>query len=198
MLIGIHGRAWAGKNLLAEMFNSHALGFADPLYEAISVMFGIPESRLRDRSRKEEVIPWVGKSPRELLQTLGTEWGRGLVRADIWLRVAEQRLGRALDAGFSRVAFADLRFDNEAEWIRERGGVVVWITRPGGAACREHVSEAGIGPHLVDFTVHNDGTVDDLRRTAIATLEEIQGHHRCQTLSRRTSTPPSRSSSAPA
>lgn len=193
MLIGIHGRAWAGKNRLADMMNCHALGFADPLYSALSAMFGIPESRLRDRSRKEEVIPWIGKSPRELLQTLGTEWGRGLVRADIWLRVAEQRLERAMDAGFSRVAFADLRFDNEAEWIRERGGVIVWITRPGGAACREHVSEAGISPHLIDFTVANDGTLDDLRRRAIATLEEIDGAMQCRrTRSRDTSTPPSR------
>jgi len=193
MLLGIHGRAWAGKNLLAEMLQSHSLGFADPLYEAISAMFGIPESRLRDRNRKEETIPWIGKSPRELLQTLGTEWGRGLVRSDIWLRVAEQRLERAMTAGFTRVAFSDLRFDNEAEWIRQLGGVVIWITRPGGAACREHVSEAGISPNLVDFSVANDGTVDDLRRKAIATLEEIQGALQCRRTSRRdTSTPPSR------
>lgn len=193
MLLGIHGRAWAGKNLLAEMLQSHALGFADPLYEAISAMFGVPESRLRDRSRKEEIIPWIGKSPRELLQTLGTEWGRGLVRSDIWLRVAEQRLERATTAGFTRVAFADVRFDNEAEWIRQLGGVVIWITRPGDAACREHVSEAGISPNLVDFSVANDGTLDDLRRKAVATLEGIQGAMQCRRTSRRdTSTPPSR------
>lgn len=166
-LVGIAGRAGAGKNLAASMIpEATILHFADPIYDMLAVMLGMSVDELRERDTKESVIPWLGKSPRQLLQTLGTEWGRQSVRDDLWLVLAEKRLEQAEGGG--PVVFADLRFDNEAQWIRRRGGQVWEIMREGTDAAAGHASEAGISPRLVDKTFWNRGTPEQLRADVLA------------------------------
>lgn len=163
-IIGLCGAANAGKNTVADLLRPDAvIAFADPLYEALSVMLGIPVAKLRDRQFKETVIPWLRKSPRQMLQTLGTEWGRGMVNDRLWLILAERRIRSAIDHGARTIAITDVRFDNEAELILGLGGSIVAVSRPGAATCVGHVSEAGIDPRLISLTLENSGTVDDLR-----------------------------------
>ena len=57
-----------------------------------------------------------------------------------------------------------IRFYNEAEWIRRRGGHVIRIVRPDAKAVSAHVSEAGVSDWLVDAVVVNDGTLEDLHK----------------------------------
>lgn len=163
-IIGIAGRAGSGKNLVASMIpDSAVIQLADPLYAMLEAMLGIPAEQLRDRQTKELPIDGIGKSPRQLLQTLGTEWGRALVRDDIWLVLARRRIDALLEAGAASVVIADVRFDNEAAMIRQAGGQVWEVVRPGGHAVAEHESERGVSPHLVDLKIHNAGTIEQLR-----------------------------------
>lgn len=162
-LIGITGRAGVGKSLAASLVpDATVVQFADPIYAMLSVMLGMDVEQLRDRATKEAAIEWLGKSPRELLQTLGTEWGRDTVRQDIWILLASRRIDQAIEDGDGPVVVADVRFDNEAEMIRSRGGEVWEIVRPGEAAS-SHSSEAGIHVHLIDRRIDNSGTIGDLR-----------------------------------
>jgi hypothetical protein len=142
------------------------VAFADRLYQCISTITGLPVSRLQDRAVKEAVIPWLGKSPRQLLQSLGTEWGRDGVHPEIWIRITLERIRPELAAGLSCV-ITDVRFDNEAQAIIDAGGEVWRVARPGwrclDAAAASHSSEAGVGDHLVARTIDNSGTLDDLR-----------------------------------
>lgn len=164
MLIGLCGAAGSGKNAVASILRrQHAFGviaFADPIYDAVAAITGMPRRELEDRAIKEQAIPWLGKSPRELLQTLGTEWGRNSVRDDIWI----QRAMRAA-RGYERVAICDCRFENEAQAIRRAGGFVWRVRRMAsglaGSAGR-HASEAGIPDNLVDLRIDNNGTLRDL------------------------------------
>lgn len=170
-LIGLCGGAGAGKNTVADLLLEHGyanFGFADPVYAAVAAAIGVPEDRLRERATKEQPIEWLGKSPRELLQTLGTEWGRNTIRDDIWIQAA-MRKARLI----SKVCITDVRFDNEAEAIRREGGIVWRITRPsaflhGHAAA--HSSEAGIRDEFVNETVANDGTISELKARVEAML----------------------------
>lgn len=164
MLIGIHGLAGAGKSLVASMIpGAHSMQFADPLYEMISVLTGIPVDVLKIRSVKETVIPWIGKSPRQLLQTLGTEWGRGTVKDSLWLSHFDRRLDKVQQSGHDgHVAVCDLRFDNEAEYIEGTGGVVWHVHRP-GLKRGLHSSEAGIALRVRHRLIVNDGTIEELR-----------------------------------
>jgi len=158
-IIGIAGRAGAGKNTVADMIPGAAVfGFADPLYEGLAAMLGVPEDMLRSRRNKETPLAWLGKSSRELMQTLGTEWGRGMVAEDIWLRIAKRRI----ETYGGTIVFSDVRFDNEAEWIRNQGGEV-WLVERGQEARHTHSSEAGISHHLIDRVIDNRGPLEQTR-----------------------------------
>lgn len=160
MIIGICGAAGAGKDTVAmRLANAHGfrrIAFADPLYEMLEVFTGMHEELLRDRVTKEAVIGWIGKSPRHLLQTLGTEWGRKHVADDIWIKIAIQRARQT-----ANVTIPDVRFDNEAKAIRDAGGSVWLVERPVtsclDSAAAAHASERGIAGELIDSVIANDG-----------------------------------------
>jgi hypothetical protein len=165
-VIGFAGRAGAGKNTAAEVVASDAggivIGFADPLYQAVAAAVGVPEEVLRDRATKEVPLP-IGRSPRHLLQTLGTEWGREHVRPDLWVYRARQRIEEAGMAGVPIVAICDVRFPNEVELVRELGGEIWWIDRPDLDA-GDHVSERQLVPNNCDRIVFNGEDANTFRR----------------------------------
>jgi hypothetical protein len=169
-IIGLTGPAGAGKDLAASMVpGSCRVAFADPIYQGLSTMLGIPEAELRDRSAKERPIVGLGASPRQLLQTLGTEWGRQMIRDDIWLRVAWWRWEQLAAGGISLIVVPDVRFANEAQLIRSNGGEVWMVHRPGVEPVAAHCSEDGIPLGLIDRLIVNDGTVDQLRERVVET-----------------------------
>lgn len=173
MLIGLCGAAGCGKTTVAEglrdRYGYRVLSFADPLYDAVSAITGVPVERLKDRAVKEAELPGIGKSPRFLLQTLGTDWGRAIVDEDIWVKAAMARV-----SGDENVVIADVRFDNEADAIRGRGGVVFYVVRPGwrclAAETSKHASERGISMDRIDAFIDNSGTVDQLLEGVIGRI----------------------------
>ena len=171
MLVGLCGAAGAGKNTLADFLTDSnggpfvQIAFADPLYECVSTITGLPVARLKDRNAKEAVIPWLGKSPRQLLQTLGTEWGRGAVHPEIWIRIAMERASQHLTVGRC-VVITDVRFDNEAAAIANAGGEVWRVVRSGWTCLTgdtaAHPSEVGVSDRLIARTIDNSGSLDAL------------------------------------
>ena len=168
-IIGLCGKAGCGKDLAATILHqevtAHRMAFAEPLYEAISVITKVRLSQFDNRKFKEQIIPWIGKSPRYLLQTLGTEWGRKLVGEDFWVDILKNRIemmewwnGIARD-----IVITDVRFENEAKMIKGMGGEVWQINRPGTAAVLEHVSENGIAECYIDRTLINSSGIDEFR-----------------------------------
>lgn len=164
-LIGIHGRARSGKDTLCQFLISYhggyRYGLADPLKAMLLAGFGIDMSDPYWETRKEEVIPALGKSPRQLLQTLGTEWGRTCVRDDVWLILAQDALVREGPG----MIIPDIRFQNEADWIRKLGGRLIHISRKSAAPVASHSSEAGVDVQGGDIVLTNDGTLEDLQQT---------------------------------
>lgn len=176
MIIGICGAAGAGKGSVAsilEMRGFATLSFADPLYAAVSAITGLTVAELQDRKTKEEPIDWIGSSPRRLLQSLGTEWGRNMIHPEIWVMATMQRM---LAGG--EYCIPDVRFVNEAAAIRARGGVVWRVERPGHALlagdAAAHASERGIPDEYVDSVITNDGTLADLQAAVDAAFQCLQ------------------------
>src|SRR5690606_25530009 len=83
--------------------------------------------------------------------TLGTEWGRSLDK-DLWLKRVQQHY-RSIEHLEGYYVVTDVRFDNEAKWIKENG-YLIEITRP-GVGGGDHASEKGLNVHT-DFVVVND------------------------------------------
>jgi hypothetical protein len=57
---------------------------------------------------------------------------------------------------------SDVRFDNEARWVKNHGGVIWHIHRPAAQAVAAHQSENGINPELVDLKILNKYNLSEL------------------------------------
>ena len=160
MLIGISGKAGAGKDTLGKYlcdeYRCLHYYFAKPLKEGAKVMFALTDDQIANK--EVPIEPW-GISPRKIWQLLGTEVGRGIDPA-IWIKNAEMFVksvpGRT-------VVITDVRFDNEAIFIRNRGGAVINIERDSkDIAENKHSSEGGLSPDNIDLTIKNNGTIADM------------------------------------
>lgn len=181
-LIALAGRAGAGKDTVAAMIHDALTDygldgtieerFARPIYDGVQAMFGLDVERL-DRAQKEAVVDWIGRSPRALLQLLGTEFGRELVDPDIWVRCLEQRLGEISLLADDWVVVTDLRFPNELAWVRRKGGAVWWVERHGIAPVRAHASEQSVTAADCSRVIKNLGTLDDLATEVVRAVDEL-------------------------
>jgi len=162
-LIGLAGPARSGKDTAATFLVAQGVNqyyFAKPLYEALSVMLGMSVADLK--RRKEETIYPFGKTIRYMLQTLGTEWARTLVHPDYWVMLADSFFHRSEQS----VVISDVRFENEANWIRQLGGMVFHLDRADRSVIdnAEHQSENGVKVGEMDIVIDNNSSVDDLYR----------------------------------
>lgn len=164
-VIGISGRARSGKDtlvsfILAARGYGYRYGFADPLKRMLLAL-NIDCSDPFWVDNKETVIPALGVSLRHLMQTLGTEWGRQQVNPDLWVILAKQAL---VDNG-PGMLISDVRFENEATWIRQIGGQIIHLQRPGVSPVQTHASESGIAVLPQDIVLINNGTLEQLHHT---------------------------------
>jgi len=169
ILIGLTGRAQSGKDSVADYLEvQHGffrIAFADPIKSALDAAL----CEDMDRDDKEAVIDWIGKSPRELMQTLGTEWGRQMIAEDIWIRCLARAIDGPLDVD-DMIVIPDVRFENEANWIRSKGGKIWLIQRPDAPQARAHPSEDGIPAYLLTGIINNVGTLAELHKKINAAL----------------------------
>ncbi|WP_156250846.1 hypothetical protein [Pseudactinotalea terrae] len=103
---------------------------------------------------------------RRYLQVTGTDAGRRLIRDTIWVDTA---MGRAAQVA-GPVLFTDVRFPNEAAAVREAGGYLVRVVRPGLPRPEdEHASETSLDDWADwDHVVLNDSTIEALHADARA------------------------------
>jgi hypothetical protein len=162
-IYGISGRARSGKDTVGAFIKATAGGYtyslAEPLRRMLNAGFGMNMHDKYWRDRKEEATPaFGGRSPRHLMQTLGTDWGRNLVSEDLWVNLCAHQF-RLRGPG---MIVTDVRFENEARWIRSMGGQVLHISRPQAEAVQAHVSESGVVAFPDDWQVVNDSTLEQL------------------------------------
>lgn len=171
-IIGLSGRAGVGKDTAAKRlcvrhgFVSRA--FAYPLKEAARNIFGFTDAQLNG-NLKEVVDEFWGKTPRKVMQLLGTDCVRKIIDDDVWIKSMERAIKNprdlegtgAINQG-AGIAITDVRFPNEAHAIRRWGGEVWRIERP-IAAVEAHVSETALDAFVFDRVLKNPtGTIEAL------------------------------------
>lgn len=173
-IIGMAGKAGSGKDtaadFLVENYGFVKLSFAWPLYRSLKTMLGID---LRDLA-KEEPLEWLGVSPRQLLQTLGTEWGRDMVHPGIWVMVMQRRIAELSRSGITKIVISDVRFHNETNFVR-RHGMLLHLSRDAAPEVNAHCSENGLEVNAGEFLLKNDGSIADFHTDLACFMEEHGG-----------------------
>lgn len=178
MIIGLSGKMGAGKDAVAalmSMVGYRRFAYADALRgevaEAMKDRADIPSCLSAEAASAIAMAPMseVYAKPttqrmRALLQEWGTEYRRAQSQS-YWVDKMREKL-----AGVECAAISDVRFADEAALVRELGGRVWRIERPGtGDGERSgHVSEAM--PFDVNYVIHNTGTLEDLARETLRAL----------------------------
>lgn len=169
-LIGLYSPAPAsGKTTVAQFLGNHGyrtISFASPLKAMVRTFLRqfllSPEEIDRYLIQEKQLpIPEIGVSARHLCQTLGTEWGRACVHPEIWVNAWRRMTEQNLAAGIDVVA-DDCRFPNEFRTIKELGGEVWCIDRPGFEPPNGHASEGALNHHAFDHVITNDANLTNL------------------------------------
>ena len=142
------------------------MSFGAPLKTMLSIGLNLKYEQLYG-NQKEVVDKRYGQTPRYIMQTLGTEWGRNLIDPDIWPKVLMAH------AESSKLIIPDVRFENEARMVRSRG-FLIHIKGRGGVD-GNHASEGGIKPLRHEQVISNKGTLADLYRRLDQVIIKIQG-----------------------
>jgi hypothetical protein len=166
-IIGLAGYRGVGKStvrkLLVDRLGYVHKPFAGPLKSMLRVL-GLTEEMLDGDQKEEPTELLMGHTPRHAMQTLGTEWGRDLINQNFWLHCWRRSI-----IGYNLIVVDDVRFENEAAIIKELGGVVIRLQRPGFRASA-HISEHGVDLIRTNITLVNAGSPDDLLHLVITAL----------------------------
>lgn len=199
MLVGIVGFIGSGKGTVGELFAESGFitdSFARPLKDAVSIIFEWPrkllegDTELSRKWREEPDAFWSEKfgrpfTPREALQLMGTESCRDVFHNDIWvISLINRSKGK-------NVVVTDVRFQNEIKYIQDNGGIVIRVKRGEDpwwydtVASTNYLSDDIIDslPHRsewdwvgcdFDYTITNDGTLQELREKVETILQSIK------------------------
>ena len=129
------------------------LSFATPIREMLAQLVG--DEYVYENDLKTEPIEWLGgKTPRQLLQSLGTSWGRETIHPDIWVNATKELILNIRKARpESHIYIDDLRFNNEAQMVHALKGRIVFLNRDGVKSTDKHASERGISNAYIDEVI---------------------------------------------
>lgn len=102
-------------------------------------------------------------TPREILQLLGTEAGREIIHPNIWVNALFSKYTES-----SNWIITDVRFPNEIQAIKDRGGIVIRVERDdllrlGYLDKNAHTSETALDNYKDwDYTIKNNDTIEEL------------------------------------
>lgn len=129
---------------------------------------------------------------REFLQKLGTDGLRDGLHTNVWVNalfadyvaepdkniaafLAAEGLPQSMNGGqkeYPNWIITDCRFPNEAQAVKECGGIVIRIERE-GLSTMDHPSETSLDDYEFDHIIYNNGSLSELRNKVIEMYESI-------------------------
>jgi hypothetical protein len=173
--LGLAGYARSGKDTVAEELIKQgyiAMSFAGPIKKAMLKL----DPQIGSGKSYKEVVDELGLEKakteydeiRRLLQVFGTEVGRAMFGENFWV---DQAINSIPD-GFKAV-FTDVRYPNEANAIKDFGGEVWRVNREGVGPLNEHASENSLDDYVFDYTVENNGSLEELEEKVAQGLNKV-------------------------
>ena len=203
MLVGFVGTIGSGKGTAGKILAERGFfteSFAAPLKDVVANLFGWRRDLLegdteRSREFRETVDPWWSErfgrdiTPRLMLQIVGTESMRMCIHDDFWIACLEKRIAERVKGGIDYV-ITDVRFPNEIDAIHRMGGKVIEIHRGDppdwyyqavmynnkqtNIRPNKHHSEWAWMGYKIDYTITNNGSLEDLESDVVLMLESLE------------------------
>jgi deoxynucleotide monophosphate kinase-like protein len=186
-IVGLVGRKRAGKSTAADVLVRErgfvSIGFADALKE---LALRINPVILDDWDQPGplaylvEQHGWEGAKGtaevRRFLQELGTGV-RDIVGPESWIDCLHVTMMDAYYDGASGMVIPDIRFENEAEYVRHLNGgdwetMLIRVARPSLDDRDTHVSETEQLGIECDVEIINGGTVDELTTAVLKAVDD--------------------------
>ena len=200
-LIGITGRAGVGKDEVGRIIQELEPGweikkFAGKLKQICGILCGVDPIKFEDQEFKKQMSPF-GMTYRELLQKVGTEGMRDTIDSDVWVKALfaefiEDQPNPILPPEEPKWIVTDVRFPNEADAIKERGGYLIKVIRKEWVSWKdeqsgytyhtvkydpfekEHPSESAMDNYEgIDVYLDNNGTLEELEDKVKVILNQI-------------------------
>jgi hypothetical protein len=175
--------------------------WAGKLKTIASLLTGIPEEKFEDQEFKKtnlgpewnktvrtfgeyydgHVEDWTDtQTPmtvRDFLQKLGTEGLRTGLHENTWVNALMADYIGMYDMDTDRTTYpnwiiTDTRFSNEAQAIKDAGGIVIRVDRPGVSAINAHPSETGLDKWDFDHKIMNGSDMVSLLFTVGSILRK--------------------------
>lgn len=154
MLIGLAGhdgvgKSYAAKYLVSKLEGYKIYSFSEPLKRSACELFGLTNDQVYGSGR-DVMDPRWGKTPRQILRLMGSEFAQDMICKDVFIKRAPFGAGAC-------VIFDDVRYDNQAAYIRDNGGHIIHIASSEGPSKNSitHKSQFPVSKKLSDSDVVN-------------------------------------------
>lgn len=169
MIIGITGKKKSGKDTLFSMFagvsaDFNRFAFGDDLKAEVAYACGVTVKFINDN---KDVF-------RPVLQWWGTDFRRNCCGKDYWVaKMRDQLSFPSINA--SRIpVITDVRFINEAAFVKSMGGVMVRVVGGKSEDGDEHLSECEMDSIPVEYVIDNHYGLEMLAASAMTLLKDLQ------------------------
>lgn len=182
LLIGLTGPIGAGKDTAAAYLEDQyafcVTAFAEPILDMLGALaqhVDVDGAWLTERVLKEQPLPVLGRSYRQLARSLGDQWGRYGFGMHWWVNIVDHKWIQAHQRG-DNLVITDVRYANEAAWLARNGGTLVGLQRDGCEfAPLAHESElqaSQLKPHHI---ITNNGSREHLYDKLEVLIARLRG-----------------------
>lgn len=204
LLIGLTGPAGSGKDTVANLLQPwgfRQVAFADALRREVCEAFRVDPRMLTDRTTKEWPVSGLAigqcgdpqfvtamrlaghglnepRSARWIMQRWGTDYRRAQ-QAGHWLAQVGAWVTRQRGIDCRHLVVTDVRFQDEAAFVRALGGRVLRVHRDASNGdmphdTAHHASERELASIATDDVIVNDGTLEQLEDEALRVLAGLE------------------------
>lgn len=127
----------------------------------------------KEQLKNYEGLELIKPTPRFLLQFIGTNLLRNQLHTEIWVNalMSEYKLYKETkpfvnltlkDEEYPNWLITDMRFPNEMDAVKKRGGITIRVNRNLEESKDQHESETELDNAEFDYVINNDGTIEEL------------------------------------
>jgi len=131
---------------------------------------------------KQTIQSYKPMTVRDFLQKLGTDAMRMGLHDNVWVNalmadykgtdLGEWKGEKVYSENLPNWIITDVRFPNEAQAIKDKGGIIIRVDRPGVKPINNHPSETGLDGWKFDYRIANVSDIYSLKET----IREILKH----------------------